>query len=170
MVLLLRKTKRQNLYRIGESRSHVNAVAQENSEFGSGLPTAHIALQHQWGNGHSRSFSLPICQSRARPCGSTARKKMMSAPKTITSRFDMSPEGSVMPSTLSSGCATLLRKIGSSVMKAAPMNDPRMLPTPPMMTMNRILNERSRLNASGSTVPRYVCVKRSAEAAEERDD
>src|SRR6266496_5890271 len=36
MVLLLRKTKRQNLYRIGESRSHVNAVAQENSEFGSG--------------------------------------------------------------------------------------------------------------------------------------
>src|SRR6266568_1199886 len=29
----------------------------------------------QWGNGHSRSFSLPICHSRASPCGSTARKK-----------------------------------------------------------------------------------------------
>jgi len=30
------------------------------------------------------------------------------------------------------------------------------LPTPPMMTMNRIRNDRSRLNASGSTVPRYA--------------
>ena len=33
----------------------------------------------QCGNGHSRSFSLPICHSRASPCGSTIRKKMISA-------------------------------------------------------------------------------------------
>jgi hypothetical protein len=30
------------------------------------------------------------------------------------------------------------RKIGSSTMKAAPRKEPMMLPTPPMITMNRI--------------------------------
>ena len=48
----------------------------------------------------------------------------------------------------------MLRKIGSRTMKAAPRNEPRMLPTPPMITMNRMRNDRSRLKASGSTVPR----------------
>jgi len=66
------------------------------------------------------------------------------------------PDGSVMPIRCSIGPAIVLRKIGSSTMKAAPMNEPRMLPTPPMITMNRIRNDRSRLKASGSTVPRYV--------------
>ncbi len=37
-----------------------------------------------------------------------------------------------------------------SVMKAAPRNEPRIEPSPPMMTMNRTWNERSMLKASGS--------------------
>ena len=43
----------------------------------------------QCGNGHSRSFSFAICQSRASPCGSTIRKKMMSPPNTISSRLEI---------------------------------------------------------------------------------
>ena len=39
---------------------------------------------NQCGNGHSRSFSLPICHRRASPCGSTIRKKMISPPKTMS--------------------------------------------------------------------------------------
>jgi len=59
----------------------------------------------QCGNGHSRSFSLAICQSRASPCGSTARKKMISAPKIISSRFEVMPGGRSMPSAWASGSA-----------------------------------------------------------------
>src|SRR6266853_376690 len=47
-------------------------------------------------------------------------------------------------------------KIGRSTMKAAPRNDPRMLPTPPTMIMKRILKESSSSNPAGSTVPRYA--------------
>ena len=66
----------------------------------------------------------------------------------------MIPGGRLTPSACSSGRATVLRKIGSSTMNAAPRKEPRMLPTPPMMIMNRMRNDRSRLKPSGSTVPR----------------
>ena len=46
------------------------------------------------------------------------------------------------------------KKIGNSKIKAAPKKLPKMLPTPPIMTINRILNESSKENPSGSTVPR----------------
>ena len=46
-----------------------------------------------------------------------------------------------------------LRKIGISTMKAAPRNEPRIEPSPPMMTMNRIWNERLMSKASGSQEP-----------------
>ena len=39
-------------------------------------------------------------------------------------------------------------------MIAAPKNAPRMVDRPPMITMKRIWNERSRLNPPGSTVLR----------------
>ena len=52
------------------------------------------------------------------------------------------------------GLILLFRKIGSSTIKPAPRNDPSMLPAPPMITMNRMRNDRSRLNPSGPTVPR----------------
>ena len=81
---------------------------------------------------------------------------MISAPNTISSRFDMRPGGICTPSPCSMSGATVLRKIGSSTMNAAPRNDPRMLPTPPMITMNSTRNDRSRLKPSGSTVPRYA--------------
>ena len=51
-------------------------------------------------------------------------------------------------------CTSTFSTIGISTMNAAPRNDPRMLPMPPMMTMNRMRNDRSSVNASGSTVPR----------------
>src|SRR5947209_9973075 len=51
----------------------------------------------QWGKGHSRSFSLAICHKRARPSGSTTRKKMMSAPNRIRVRLDTSPAGRAKP-------------------------------------------------------------------------
>ena len=41
------------------------------------------------GTARPRSFCLPICQSRARPCGSTIRKKMMSAPTIMKRRCSM---------------------------------------------------------------------------------
>src|SRR5271165_4423981 len=45
----------------------------------------------------------------------------------------------------------LSRKIGSSTMKAAPRKEPRMLPRPPMMIMNKVWNERSISKALAST-------------------
>ena len=41
---------------------------------------SYAILHHQYGNGHTLSFCLPICQSRARPAGSAIRKKIISAP------------------------------------------------------------------------------------------
>src|SRR5271165_7065126 len=40
---------------------------------------------------------------------------------------------------------------GGSTMKAAPRKEPRMLPRPPMMVMNKIWNDRSISNALAST-------------------
>ncbi len=51
-------------------------------------------------------------------------------------------------------CTLTLSSTGRSTMNPAPRNEPRMLPTPPMMIMNRMRNERSRVKPSGSTVPR----------------
>ena len=94
------------------------------------------------GTASRRSFSLAICQSRARPCGSTIRKKMIRPPKMIELEVGRSDRSaSAMPSRRGA-CS---RRIGSSTMKAAPRNEPRMLPSPPMMIMNRIWNERSML-------------------------
>ena len=83
---------------------------------------------------------------------------MIKPPNTISSRFDVTEVGTDQwnvdcNSPLNAG-TKILSKIGSSVMNAAPRNDPRMLPSPPMITMNRMRNERSSVKASGSTVPR----------------
>ena len=40
-----------------------------------------------------------------------------------------------------SACGALVRKIGTSTMKAAPRNEPRIEPSPPMMTMNSTRND-----------------------------
>jgi hypothetical protein len=46
----------------------------------------------------------------------------------------------------------LFRPIGSRKMKNAPRNDPRMLPSPPTITMNRTMNDRKMSKADASTV------------------
>ena len=40
----------------------------------------------QYGKGHTLNFCFATCQSRARPCGSTIRKKMISAPTVMKLR------------------------------------------------------------------------------------
>ncbi len=62
-----------------------------------GVYTARIGAEHQCGNGHRRSFSLPIDHRRARPWGSTIRKKMISAPKIMNVRCDASAVAIGMP-------------------------------------------------------------------------
>src|SRR3989441_9207260 len=104
----------------------------------------------QWGNGQRRSFSLVICQSRASPCGSTMRKKMMRPPKIISSMCFCSATDMLRPSQ----CGALVRKIGTNTMKAAPRKDPRMLPRPPMMTMKSTRNDWLTSNARVSALPR----------------
>ena len=61
-----------------------------------------------------------------------------------------------MVSTLTGSCepirrGTKSRKIGSSTINPAPRNEPRMLPSPPMMIINKIWNERSISKALAST-------------------
>ena len=41
------------------------------------------SVPFQYGKGHTLSFCFPICQSRAKPFGSTIRKKMMSTPSVM---------------------------------------------------------------------------------------
>ncbi len=85
---------------------------------------------------------------------------MMRPPNTINSRLDVIDPGSdhcsADCSSRLSACTPTFSTIGVSTMNAAPRNDPRMLPMPPMITMNRIRNDRSSVKASGSTVPRYA--------------
>src|SRR5207253_990792 len=88
----------------------------------------------------------PRAARRARPKGSTTRKKTMSAPNRIRVRLDTSPAGRARPNERSIEAAERSMKIGSSTMKPAPRNEPRMLPTPPMMIMKRILKESSSSN------------------------
>src|SRR5262249_26699359 len=52
----------------------------------------------QYGNGHSRSFSLAIAHSRARPCGSTIRKNTMMTPNSMNSICDIVAVESGIPS------------------------------------------------------------------------
>ena len=78
----------------------------------------------------------------------------MSPPKMIASVLDTTACDISMPRVASMARDTTLRKIGNSVMKAAPRNEPRIEPAPPMMIMKSTRNERSSVNASGSTVPR----------------
>ena len=47
------------------------------------------------------------------------------------------------------------RMVGSIEMKAAPKNEPIRLPSPPMMTMNRIVKLWLMLNASLASPPPY---------------
>src|SRR5215467_8835551 len=103
----------------------------------------------QYGNGHSRSFSLPIAHSRARPCGSTIRKNTMMTPNSMNSICDIVAVEIGIPSHDGSW----LSVIGSSTMKAAPRNEPRIVPSPPMMIMNSTWNDRLTSNASGSQEP-----------------
>ncbi len=81
---------------------------------------------------------------------------MIRPPKMISSRFDTSACEISTPKACEIPPEAMLRKIGNRVMKAAPRNEPRMEPTPPMMIMNSTRKLRSSVNASGSTVPRYV--------------
>src|SRR5579864_4483494 len=118
--------------------------------------SAFSRVRRQCGNGHSRSFSFVICQIRASPNGSTIRKKMISPPNTINCRFDPTLLGTCRCSVSSRKDTKTLSAIGTMTMNALPRNAPSTVPTPPMMIMNRIRNERSRLYASGSTVPRYA--------------
>src|SRR5262245_16390767 len=105
----------------------------------------------QCGNGHRRSFSLESCHRRARPLGSTIKNKMMSAPNTMSWRCLASATGRSSPIEL----GTLVRRMGTSRMNAAPRNEPRMLPSPPMITMNRTRNDSAMSKASVSALPRY---------------
>ncbi|MNC95200.1 hypothetical protein D3C83_122570 [compost metagenome] len=72
----------------------------------------------------------------------------------ISSMFDTTACEISMPVAGEMPPNSTLRKIGISTMKPAPRNEPRIDPTPPMMTMNRTRKERSSVKASGSTVPR----------------
>ena len=75
---------------------------------------------------------------------------MIRPPKMMSWKLDTKPAPSASPN---SAGTTLSSRIGSSTMNAAPRKEPMMEPTPPMMIMNKILNDRSRLKPSGSTVP-----------------
>src|SRR5574343_1745643 len=111
----------------------------------------------QCGKGHRRSFSLAIAQRRARPCGSTIRKKTISEPKVMSSACETAAVEMVTPTRLPSAGRNWLRKIGRMTLKAPPKKLPRIEPMPPMMTMNSSWKERSTENAAGSHEPR--CTK-----------
>src|SRR5208283_1048960 len=83
-----------NPHRIGQTQCGVNAKSARASQARL-VASQYCAPQNQCGNGQRRSFSLAICHRRARPFGSTIRKKMIKAPNTITSRLDIRPDGSV---------------------------------------------------------------------------
>src|SRR5258708_21812539 len=72
----------------------------------------------QCGKGQSLSFSLAICHRRARPSGSTTRKKMMRAPKRISVRLDTNPAGRARPKERSIEAAARSMKIGRRTLKA----------------------------------------------------
>ena len=75
----------------------------------------------------------------------------MSAPSTMRWTISSVPESKPSPRR---AAPSRDRTSGSTTMKPAPRKAPRRVPSPPMMTMNRIWNERSRLNPAGSTVRR----------------
>ena len=54
-------------------------------------------VSDQCGNGHSRSFSLAVAQSRAMPCGSTMRKNTISAPHSMNTACETNAVPSVRP-------------------------------------------------------------------------
>src|SRR5262249_12580061 len=94
-----------------------------------GVPEPHGSvsfMRRKRGIGHSRSFSFVTCQSRARPCGSTIRKKRISPPNTISSICFWSATGRWSPTAW----GALVRKMGTSTMNAAPRNEPSTLPSP----------------------------------------
>ncbi len=69
---------------------------------------------------------------RAKPWGSTIKKKIISAPNTINSRLDATEVGNER------ACANTFKKTGSKTIKAAPKKEPSMEPKPPIITMNKI--------------------------------
>ena len=84
------------------------------------------------------------------PGGSTARKKTIRAPNTMSSRFDARLR---LTRSREEGVRATFRRIGSRTMNAAPRKEPRTLPIPPMIIMKRIWKERFRSKAWGSTDP-----------------
>ena len=76
---------------------------------------------------------------------------MMSAPRTMRWVMSSTPESNTSPSR---ALPSRARISGKTTISAAPKNAPRIDASPPMMTMNRIWNERSRLKPAGSTVLR----------------
>src|SRR5256712_10054029 len=77
----------EHLLRLGDDRHRRrDHQRRQHRDRDDSYPHDALLFTHaQWGNGQSRSFSFVICQSRARPRGSTIRKKMISQPKTISS-------------------------------------------------------------------------------------
>ena len=75
---------------------------------------------------------------------------MMRPPKTISSICFSSATGSASPTRW----GALVRKIGTSTMKAAPRKDPRTLPRPPMITMKSTRKDWLMSKARVSALPR----------------
>ena len=74
----------------------------------------------------------------------------MSPPKTISSSSETVAVDRGTPSALGRRFSAM----GRITIKAAPRNDPRIDPSPPMITMNSSSNERFTSKASGSHPPR----------------
>src|SRR5204862_459740 len=94
--------------------------------------------------------AVGVHDQRTGPGGSTIRKKMMRPPNTISSICFCSATGRCRPTV----CGAFVRRIGTRTMKAAPRNDPRMEPSPPMITMNRTRKESVTSKASVSALPK----------------
>src|SRR5262249_18297036 len=86
----------------------------------------------QYGNGHSRSFSLAIAHSGGRQGDSKKKKNNIGPQNSMTAMGEMGGVDMGMPSHDGSW----LKKIETNTMKAAPRNEPSGVPSPPMMIMN----------------------------------
>ena len=87
-----------------------------------------------------------MAHRRAKPCGSTIKKKTIKPPKIISSKWAAVAVDMGMPNQ----CGIWLSSNGKITMKAAPKKLPAIDPKPPMMTMNKSWKLRSMENAAGS--------------------
>ena len=75
---------------------------------------------------------------------------MIRAPKIIYSKWETIAVDILIPSQIGSW----FRNRGNNVMNVAPSMPPTIEPNPPMMTMNRMLNDKLISNARGSQEPK----------------